>query len=140
MDMSPIIARLEALKPGSFRRVGGALDLAAVKAVAPNQSPALFIIPAAESASRPGLITDFRQTVKAAFEVVIAVRAVNDPTGATAADPVEACRAAVRASLLGWTPPAAFDPVEYVRGALVDLADATVWWSDQYSVTYHITA
>lgn len=140
MDMSPIIGRLEILKPATFRRVAGALELAAVKSVAPQQSPALFVIPAAESASRPGLITDFRQTVRTAFEVVIAVRAVNDPTGAAGADAVEACRAAVRASLLGWLPPDAFEPIEFVRGALVDLSDATVWWSDQYALTHHITA
>lgn len=140
MDLSPIITRLASLKPATVLRVDGALELAAVRSIPPQQSPALFIIPAAETAGRAGLITDFRQRVDAAFEVVIAVRAVNDPTGKGAADPVEAVRAAVRGRLLGWTPEGAFEPVEYARGALVDMVDATVWWSDQYRLSHHITA
>lgn len=138
MDLAPIVDRLASLKPATVRTVGTALDLAGVRAVAPAQAPAVFVLPAADEAPPNRLIGVHRQRVAVRFELVLAVRAANDRTGAATADAVEAVRAALRGRVLGWAPEEDADPIDFVRGALIDLADGTVWWADQYRTAHFI--
>ena len=73
-----------------------------------------------------------RQTIKSEVAVVLAVRAVNDPTGEEALDSVNDLRLKVRRALVGFSPIAGWSALSFVRGQLLDLEAGWAFWQDTF--------
>ena len=136
MDVSPIIARLQAQATG-FVVIAGAADLDAAIDSSPTP-PAAYVIPLAEQATASDITPVVSQRVVSAFGIVIVVANVRDVAGAAAAADLVSRRAAVRTALLGWVPDAATgEPIEFGAGRLLQFRDARLWWTDEYRlITY----
>lgn len=136
MDLIPVLARLTD-QVSLCRSIGGAADLAAIDdgLVA---TPALFLLPARESASDMNFAGDTIQRVNASFFVALAVSNEGSAQGEGALGDLEPFRDQVKGALLGWVPASSFDPVAYVGGALVSFGDATLVWLDEFKTAYFI--
>ncbi len=121
---------------GGLREVLGLLDWAGAAKLRP---PLAGVAPAALDAgeSRGGR-TGSVQRVTVSLAAVVVVAAPDDPGGARARRRGDLGRhvAAVRAALLGWTPPAAGGgrtaPLAFRAGRLLEIADGRVAWEDRY--------
>lgn len=133
-----VIARLRAtIGPdgsGILRHVAGAAEYAALDAPPPQaRQPAAFVLPLAEVAGPNGLATGpVRQRITATIGVVLLATSLRDPRGEAAADQLGPLCAALRAALIGWQPTVEHDPIEFRRGALVDITEGTLAWQDQF--------
>lgn len=136
MDLAPIIDRIKS-QVTAFKFVGGAADLAAAEQDL-KLAPAAYIYPIAERAARSGGIGYVAQQVTARFGVVIAARNLRDARGEAAAADLEPLRTSVRTALVGWSPAAGYDRCEYVGGRLLQLAQAVLWWQDDYETRHAI--
>lgn len=136
MDLAPVIARIRS-QVTALKFVGGAADLAAA-AEDLKIAPAAYVYALAERAARSGGIGYVAQQVTARFGVVIAARNLRDARGEAAAADLEPLRTSVRAALVGWAPAAGYDRCEYVGGRLLQLAQAVLWWQDDFETTYAI--
>ncbi|MBL8351201.1 MAG: hypothetical protein JNL87_12925 [Burkholderiaceae bacterium] len=134
MDVSAVITRLAAQLSG-FVVVAGAADLDAAIELAPA-TPAAYVLPLAETADAPALISVHEQRVVQAFGVVLVVSNLRDATGAAAAAELATRRQAVRAALVGWVPDAATGlPVGFTGGRLLQFRDGRLWWADDFELT-----
>jgi len=140
MDLSLITTRLREQLTG-FKAIGGAADLdaAAEGAVA---TPSAFVIPLADSARPNGLIGTHHQELTEAFAVILVVANLRDARGDAALQTLAPLRLQVRQALAGWVPVAAEgEPVQIAGGRLLRMADARLWWSDEFAVkTYFWSA
>lgn len=136
MDAGLIITRLKGQLTG-FRKVGGAADLAAIGAGAPP-APAVYVLPATESAGDSDFAADTVQRITAVFSVVVAVSNKSNAEGEAAVRDLEPRRDQVKAALLGWAPAAGFGPVSFAGGRLVSFDDAVLFWMDDFKTYYFI--
>lgn len=133
MDVTPIITRLQAVLAG-FVAISGAADAAVALDATPGV-PAAYVVPLAETADPPELLGLYRQRVRQGFGVLIVVANLRDAKGAAAAADLQSRRLAVRAALCGWAPaPADGEPVIFNGGAIYQMDQQRLWWSDEFSV------
>ena len=59
-----------------------------------------------------------------------------DAAGAGASADLRAVRAWVLGQLLEWAPHEACDPLQFVRGRLLDFDAGTLWWQDDFVTTF----
>lgn len=135
MNLAAVEQRLVAGKPAGLRKVGGAADLAAIKA-GRVPAPALYLLPMDEKASDMDVAGDLIQRVDAGFAVVFAVANKGDAGGAKAVVELEPFRDAVKQLLMGWTIPGYFDQVAFSAGRLLSFDDGVVFWMDEYKTAY----
>lgn len=133
MDVSPIIARLQATLAG-FVVIAGAADAAFALDSTPGV-PAAYVLALAETADPPELIGLYRQRIRQGFSVLICVSNVRDLKGAAASVELQTRRLAVRAALCGWAPdPADGEPVVFTGGSVFQMDQQRLWWSDEFAV------
>ena len=107
-----IIARLQALNIPTVRTIGSASLLAGLKNITPLL-PGIFVMPGAGQMSRGA---DGRlQTETQYWQMAVCLAHVKDPADAnTTASRAGAIARQALASLVGWSPSAAFRPMELV--------------------------
>lgn len=138
MIVQKVLARIKATEGIPFRFVGGAMAYAALaKGPEKHQLPAAFVLPLAMTAGDNRLTTGFRQRHVDAVGVVMVIAAVNSPAGAGADTALEAVHEALLAALAGWQPSADHEPMEFRRGALLDVGGGLVWWQDEFDTASH---
>lgn len=123
-----------------FRLIEGALELEALTAAPPAQTPALYVLPLSEAAEANDRINGVSQRVSLVFGVVIVLRRHGDAAGAAKLDALTPLRTAVRDVLLGWSPDQDHEAVTYHSGRLVDMGNSAVWWLDAYHCNTFIFA
>jgi len=129
MRLNPVIVRLREQCPG-LKRVGHADSMEAIDGLA--EVPAAFVHPFADQAGGNTLDNDVAQRVGAMFVVQIVARTSSD-----SAEPLEDARDAIRSALLGWQGEY-HEPIEYVRGEVIDVSKQIIWWRDIYVVGTYI--
>jgi len=126
------------LEVPAFKKVGGAADLPGAED-ALKQVPAAFVMLLAESAAANELLSGaLSQRVVVRFAVLIAASNLNDATGEAALATLVPLREAVNAMLLNWQPHPSFDPCEFARGQLLQVADRVLWWQDEYVTAFYL--
>lgn len=120
----------EALKD-DLRAVAGGLEFAAITQKT-AQNPSAFVFTLRESGQGQELIGAVRQTIRSEVAVVLAVRALNDPTGEDALSNVNNLRVKVRGALVGFSPIAGWSALSFVRGQLLDLEAGWAFWQDVF--------
>lgn len=136
MDLEPIITRLRD-QVTELRAVDGAAGLAAARE-APTITPAAWVIPVADSAVDNELITGHSQRVTARFGVVLCVTAhARSAAGSRDLEILHPLREALATALIAWVPAAGLDPIEFVAGRLIGLADARLWWQDEFHTRFY---
>ena len=120
----------EALK-GDLRRVDGGLEFASITRKT-AQNPSAFVFTVRESGRAQELIGAVRQTIKSEVAVVLAVRAIDNPTGEEALDRVNNLRGKVRRALVGFSPIGGWSALSFVRGQLLDLEAGWAFWQDTF--------
>lgn len=139
MDISPIVARLEAqLLPSlGWVAIGGAADLdAAIDNTA--GTPAAYVLPLAERAGESYLAGMQAQPLLLTFAVCVCVQNVRDPRGAAAQSDLQLRRDQVKAALIGWTLSDA--AVAYREGQLLRFDAGRLWWLDTYTTDAQVWA
>lgn len=121
-----VVSRLRAQCP-LLRSV----EAAAAAVPAPAQTPYAWVLPIAETASRPMLIGLHAQRLELRVAVELVVREAGDASGAAVWSRMQDARAQVRAALAGWRPDGADDSVAPLWFALGRLLD---WQSGQATV------
>lgn len=136
-DPQWVIDKLDA-DVASLRKVAGAADFAvAYDDLKPATMPAAYVLPASEAAGRSTTGTQVvSQQNRARFAVVVAVTNLRDARGAKAQVDLRTLRIAVMTALLGWTPEASFDPVEFAGGRLLKLTNSVLFWQDEFSTAH----
>jgi hypothetical protein len=145
-DTGLVIDRLRKDLPGEMRHVGGAADYASVRSLADYPAPCVYVLLAAERGQRnpdlrgpPGGQWAMAQMVDVTFAVVMVFRnyrqLVRDDLRNELRDQV----GAVRARLLGWTPPLLDAmPCQLDRGDLGAYDAAVATWIDIWSTRHPI--
>ena len=134
-DPQWIIVRLDT-QVAALKRVAGSAELAAATEDL-KQVPAAYVIPNSErpGGSSTGTMVVSQQNA-ARFGVVLAVINLRDARGEKAQADLLTLRIAVMTVLLGWSPNAEFDPLEYAGGRLLRLSDQVLWWQDDFLTTH----
>ncbi len=136
MDLAPVVSRLQA-QVAAFRLVAGAADLASATDDL-KQVPAAYVYPVADRTTRSGGLGYVAHEVQARFGVVIAARNLRDARGEKAIGDLEPLRLAVRTALLGWLPATGYDRCTWQGGRLIRIAQAVLWWQDDYETAYSV--
>lgn len=134
------IERLRGQVP-ALQLVGAAADFTAVKSLPSFRPPSAYVVLAQESAAPnpPGSTSGrVRQVVNVTFGVVVAVRNYRHDE-AEKSDALGAVLTAVRAAIVGWTPPLPMArPCQFVTGQVLDSDSSTLLWGDIYSTQHAI--
>lgn len=136
-DPQWVIDRLD-IQVGALRKVAGSADFAvALDDLKPAALPAAYVLPGAESAGRSTTGTQLvSQQNRPRFGVMLAVSNLRDARGENAQTDLRTLRIAVMTVLLGWSPDAAFDPVEFAGGKLFRMSNGVLWWMDEFSTAH----
>lgn len=118
-----------------LRDVGGAADFAAAQEGLRNKTPAAFVVPLAENATRNSSATlVVRQQVTQQFAVILAVSNLKDARGEKALNDLHQVREQIFEKVLGWSPPGTDSVMEFSSGRLLDMDNQVVWWQDDYVI------
>ena len=126
-----VIDRLKT-KLKTIKTVKGAAEFEAAKKDRVKNT--VYVMLVDESAGDNTLLNAVRQQVTTGVAVVIALTNYRDRRGAAGIDAIETVRDEVRQALLGWAPDDDSGVMVYRRGRLLDLQEATLWWSDEFEV------
>lgn len=129
-----VVARLQE-RAAVLRQVGGAADLeSATQSL--RAKPAAFVLPLADRPTEPPFAGEFRQLIVVAAGVLVAVSNKSDARGDAARETLVPVRQAVRDALSSWLPEGCTDPIYYIGGRVVRLADGLIWWQDDFATRY----
>lgn len=123
-------ARLED-EVDAFAAVEDAASFAAI-AGKPAKSPTAYVIPIGDQAQPNRVATLVSQELTERFGVVIATSNRRERHSGAAARDVDSLARSTRAALLGWTPDADHDPVEYASGRMLSVDQGFVWWLSEF--------
>jgi hypothetical protein len=130
-NLRPLIeARVREEIP-NFKEVAGAADLANVMAGRLSDA-GCYIFQERVTATESDLIGATMQRLAVSFAILIAVRNVKDARGGDAADASYLLQDLLKTALLGWSPDASADPLEYGGGALVSFTNGFFVWKDSF--------
>lgn len=133
MDVQPLVDRL--VRPDLLRQVGTAVEYGAALAGSPP-APCIFVIGLGDDGAAEAPVTSGVQLITRRFGIVQCVRNVRDAAGAGAAGDAKSVRRHVLDQLLDWAPGDAFDPLQFVRGRLLDFDAGILWWQDDFVTTF----
>jgi len=138
-NLRPLLeSRIKAQIP-AFKEVAGAADMANIMAGRLTDL-GCYIFQERVTAAESQLANAIMQRLTVTFAVLIVVRNVKDARGADAADASYTLQAALKTALLGWTPDAGAEPLEYGGGALVSFANGFFIWKDTFITHQFIRA
>lgn len=139
MDIDLIIAALKARCASFTGRVAGAAEYKRLPETANLDMPAAYVIPLDDNVEPPPNQNGYRQVVRDAFAIVVALSSVADERGQGSITSVKAIRAELWAALLGWEPDANHGRLEYEGGQLLDLDRARLYYQFEFSAETEIT-
>lgn len=133
-----LVARLDDDKAAlGLRLVGGAAEFQAAADGNPPAFPAAYVVLLNEAPGEGSVSGLVIQRVGVTVGLCLAVRNVADAKGGAASQDMQALRAAIKASLLGWAPQEGCDPLERGPGQLLAFRPGGVmWWQDIYTSSY----
>lgn len=137
LDLTPIAARLRVLTTPAYGAVLGHVETSLnLKNLAEQRMPAVSIAPSEDTADaaqwRPKILTS-------GLSVVIVVRNLSDGKGAAALRDLAPARFAVYQALQNWQPTGCIDPINYLGGRLLHVADTAIYWQDDYRTKQALT-
>lgn len=137
--VSEIIAELTAQVSGTFRIIGRAGDLAALKDGLPAALPALYVFVSQEASDENKRATGRSlQLTHLDVALVIVTRNVADARQGAAAEDIEELKAAALAAIVGWQPASASGLIEAIGGEMVKAAAGAVWWEHTVGVSFFL--
>jgi len=135
MQPQTVIDRLKQQVP-TLKHVAGTSDFAQAEKLLRNQIPSAFVIPLAERGSPNSVaVGAVSQIITVEFGVILAVSNLRDPGGQKAMQDLYSLRESVIRALVGWSPPDAFDLVEFSSGRLLDMSEQVLWWQDDFQTS-----
>ena len=139
MQLEPIIAALRTRAADAFGTyVAGAAEFKQLQENAALPVPCAFVIPLDDNPQESTSQNSQRQMLHDSFAVVVAVSNVADEKGQSGAYSIDAIRAALWASLLGWRPTDDYDGIVYQGGQLLALDRARLWYQFEFSAAMEI--
>ncbi len=146
-DIDLVVAQLQqVVRAGTLKSVGKTADFATIKKLADFPAPCAYVVIAREKAKPNASTTGAQQDVSsqhviATFGVIIAVRDYRAiERGGQVTDQLNSVLGAVRGALIGWVPKLlGARPVQFVEGNTNDYDQATVLWSEVYSIQHTIS-
>ncbi len=137
MILGAVQTKLQQTCVPPFRIVEDAAAFSAIKN--PPQSNAAFVVPVSEAAKEPVRMTGVtRQFVMVSFSVVIFMRQYGDTKGGAKIKSIQDLRALVSSALLGWET-GDYTPISFVKGDLMQLEGAGMWWLDEYQTSITVS-
>lgn len=122
MKLTPIIATLRARCALFQNRVAGAAQFKDLPEVGKMILPAAYVVPGDDSPGEQKSLTDYWQTIREGFSVIVFVSNSRDERGQFASfDVVHEVREALFKALLGWNPEEGGNPITYDGGTLLDV-------------------
>jgi len=135
LTTAALIARLQA-EVSELKRVDGSADLGAAKGQA-RVTPSAWVLPSTEIAGQNTLGANaVSQRIEGTFSILIAVKNYKGDGGAAGHDALQAVRTAIKTALLGWQPTGVNDVMTFARGGIIAYTEATLWWQDQYRISW----
>lgn len=134
-DPRPVVARLKEAAPG-LAVVRALADAESVRLQAGFATPGAYVLLPAESSAQA--INGARVTaVDAQFSVILACASFRERRGDVLPEALFALLDAVRAALIGWTPPGIGRTAIRWRGGRVhDVDAATILWLEDYQLNH----
>lgn len=133
MDVQPLVDRLA--RPDLLRLVGTSAEYGAALEGAPPK-PCIFVVGVGDDGVAQSPVTSGAQLITRRYGVVQCVQNVRDAAGAAAVGDFRTVRRHVLEQLTDWSPGDAFDPLQFVRGRLLDFDKGTLWWQDDFVTTF----
>lgn len=122
MKLTPIIATLRARCALFQNRVAGAAQFKDLPEVGKMILPAAYVVPGDDSPGEQKSLTDYWQTIREGFSVIVFVSNSRDERGQFASfDVVHEVRETLFKALLGWNPEERGNPITYDGGTLLDV-------------------
>lgn len=122
MKLTPIIAALRARCALFQNRVAGAAQFKDLPEVGKMILPSAYVVPGDDSPGEQKSLTDYWQTIREGFSVIVFVSNSRDERGQFASfDVVHEVREALFKALLGWNPEEGGNPITYDGGTLLDV-------------------
>lgn len=143
IDLDDIQARLTATAAPPLKLVASVASSPAAQGQARGvpQSPAAFVLLTSEDADPSRYATGAHaQRTRSRFGVLQAVRELSDAKGGAGMTTLQTVRTAVIGALIGWQPESVDEPIDFVRGQLVDLQDGVLWWLDEFGTSFDLTS
>ena len=137
-DIAALVKARLVAEVSAFDAIGIAANLGSAIA-ASSILPAAYVIRAGRSAEENTLGTGgHSQRITESFSVLIVDRVSGGVSGEATSLAVEALCDEIQSALIGWSPDAPRDPVNYVGGALVDWTEPAlmIWIEDFMTVRY----
>jgi hypothetical protein len=129
--------------PALHQRVEGVADLAGLvgRKQLPPQTPAAWVLWLGDDAGPAADMTGgSRQTVKERIGVLLMHRVAGDSKGTQAQAELEALRVDVRGALAGWEPDSEAEPIEYLRGRLLEVPQGIVFMQLDFVAQWYLRA
>ncbi|HFR3119758.1 phage tail terminator protein [Klebsiella pneumoniae] len=122
MKLTPVIAALRARCPVFENRVAGAAQFKDLPEVGKMKLPSAYVVPGDDSPGEQKSQTDYWQTLREGFSVIVFVSNGRDERGQFASfDVVHEIRQMLFKALLGWNPEEDGNPIVYDGGTLLDV-------------------
>lgn len=118
MRLTPLIRHMRQQCPTLARRVFGALDWDPTKEVSKADMPAAYVVVLGDDADPSDTQNTIRQVVRDQFDVCVEVFN-QDERGQSAADALHDLRAELWRAIVGFSPGADGDPIQYDSSALM---------------------
>ena len=122
MKLTPVIAALRARCPVFENRVAGAAQFKDLPEVGKMKLPSAYVVPGDDSPGEQKSQTDYWQTLREGFSVIVFVSNGRDERGQFASfDVVHEIHQMLFKALLGWNPEEDGNPIVYDGGTLLDV-------------------
>lgn len=138
MKLLPVVEAIRLRCPSFANRVAGAADFKALPEKANLVVPAAYVIPLDDVPEPQRSQNGYRQTLRDAFAVVVAISNVADERGQAAINAVHDLRAELWKALLGWQIDEAYGPIEYDGGQLLQMDRARLYYQFEFAASVEI--
>ncbi len=138
MQLAPLLDRIGTQMPELRQVIAAATVPLAISTL--KIYPSACVVMPRGTAGKNEAVNVIRQHVDDSFAVVLAVRNVQDMSGAAAAADMDELTPALRTALLGWTPAAGYSPIEYVGYQLIAHQDGLMIWSEHFKSWHFVNA
>lgn len=137
MKITPVVEQLRTYCPVFAGRVGGGIDMDAVKASQQLVRPAAFVVATGDDADDNDIDNGVRQVITDSFDVLVVLDA-KDQRGQLAVDVLHDIRAALWRALIGWKPASEYDPITYDGGELLEISRALVLYRYSFVAEFQL--
>lgn len=138
MDLAAVKTRLTQLMSADLHTIEGAAAFAAVLEAQSFNAPSAYLVPLAEQGEPSQTYNPVMQRRGMQFGVIWVVQNLYDAQGEAAQTELVAIRDQGFASLIGWEPDGNHEPVQFVRGDLMDFNNQFLLWQDVFATATYL--